>query len=307
MPHFLDLDQLPKNALRRIIDHGHQRKKARGDRLRGAPDDDRPCADHVLAMVFEKVSMRTRLSFDIAMRQLGGSAIIMDAAYAHIAQGESMKDTGRVLSRYVDAIMLRTGDHQRLLDMAASASVPVINGLTQRSHPVQIVADIMAFEEHRGNIQNRKIAWIGDGNNVALSWVHAAAHLGFTLHLACPEQSAAIREALNTAADVRLTSDPEDAAEGADALITDTWASLGDSPAERAAKSQKLTAYRITPALMARGKKDAVFMHCLPVWRGKEVDEDIADGPQSIIFDEAENRIHAQKAILLWVLNMLAL
>ena len=314
MPHFLDLDQLPQNALRNIINEAHQRKKNREknhDRKpQGAPDDDAPCKNYVLAMVFEKASMRTRFSFDMAMRQLGGSAIIMDAATTHIAQGESMADTARVLSRYVDAIMLRAGDHQRLIEMAQYANVPVINGLTQKSHPAQIIADIMTFEEHRGDIQNCKIAWIGDGNNVALSWIHAAAQLGFTLHIATPNK-ADIADTAQTAQKlnphIQITNNPQQAAENADALITDTWVSLSDPKDQSEAKSQSLTPYRITPELMALGKKNAVFMHCLPVWRGKEVDAQIADGPQSIIFDEAENRLHAQKAILLWALDKLAL
>ena len=305
MRHFLDLDKIPPDNLRAIIDEAMRRKKKRAQLNQGACDADQPLKDHLLALVFEKISTRTRISFDIAMRQLGGEAIILDAHSAHLQRGETIADTTRLLSRYVDAIMLRTDNHHNLIDMAAHASVPIINGLTNQSHPCQILAAIMSFEEQRRAIAGCKVAWIGDSNNVACSWIHASAAFGFKLHLACPTQSdycrAAIKAAKAQTADIETSQDPIAAASNADIITTDSWVSLSDDPRNAQAKEAQLAAYQITPDLMALGRADAVFTHCMPAFRGKEVAAEVADGAQSIMFDEAENRLHAQKAILLWV------
>jgi ornithine carbamoyltransferase len=302
--HFLDLDAMEPRTLRRIVDMAHAMKRA-GKRV---PVKLRPdgIADAVLVMIFEKPSTRTRVSFDIAMRQLGGQTIALNHTDLQIGRGEPISDTARVLSRYADAIMIRANKHETLDELAAHASIPVINGLTDKSHPCQIVADIMTFEETQGAIKGRTVAWTGDGNNVAVSWIHAAAHLGFTLRLACPPQFNPEKPVLDWArahgAKIILTDDPEDAVEGADCVVTDTWVSMGQSDAPR--RKQLLGPYAVTESLMKKAAKGAIFMHCLPAYRDHEVAASVIDGPQSVVWDEAENRLHAQKAILAWCLGV---
>ena len=264
----------------------------------------RPLEGKTLAMIFEKPSTRTRVSFDVAMRQLGGETLILTTADSQIGRGETVADTARVLSRYVDAIMIRTDDNEKLDELAEYATVPVINGLTDRSHPCQLMADVMTFEEHKGPIGGRAVAWTGDGNNVATSWIHAATRFDFALRLACPEPLHPSKEALQWAAeqggDVSVTTEATDAVADSDCVVTDVWVSMGDNGAER--RHNLLQPYQVNSALMAKAKPDAVFMHCLPAHRGEEVTADVIDGPQSVVWDEAENRLHAQKGILAWCL-----
>jgi ornithine carbamoyltransferase len=302
--HFLDIDQLDSKLLRRIVDHAHT-MKASG---RKTPVRLRPkgIEDKVLILIFEKPSTRTRVSFDLAMRQLGGGTLALNNTDLQLGRGESIADTARVLSRYGDAIMIRANSHNTLLELARHATIPVINGLTDRSHPCQILADIMTFEEHRGPIQGRTIAWVGDGNNVAASWIQAAVRFGFTLRLACPEElmpeKGLIDAVRKEKADVSVMTDPVKAVRGADCVVTDTWVSMGQTDAAR--RKQTLKPYAVTEALMAKASQDAIFMHCLPAYRGMEVAESVLEGPQSVVFDEAENRLHAQKAVLAWCLGV---
>jgi ornithine carbamoyltransferase len=255
-------------------------------------------------MLFEKPSTRTRVSFDVAMRQLGGETLLLNGGDTQLGRGETIADTARVLSRYVDAIMIRTTDHAKLIELAEYATVPVINGLTDRSHPCQIMADVMTFEEHKGPIRGRRVAWVGDGNNVATSWIHAATQLEFELRIACPPELAPSQEALDWAkakgAKVSLTTDPYEAVDGADCINADTWVSMGDSEKEAAHRHNLLAPYQVNARLMAAAGKDAIFMHCLPAHRGEEMTEEVIDGPASVVFDEAENRLHAQKGVLAW-------
>ncbi|TCD06833.1 ornithine carbamoyltransferase [Erythrobacteraceae bacterium CFH 75059] len=298
----LSLGDLGTAGLREVLTAAAARKRARGDRPRGAPDDDAPLRDHVLGMVFEKSSTRTRVSFDMAMRQLGGAALVLDAATTQLGRGESVADTARVLGRMVDMIMVRTDDHAKLETFARSAAVPVINGLTDLSHPCQIVADLMTLAEHGKALERMTLAWLGDGNNVLHSLLEAAGLLGFGVRVATPANRQPDPRYLALAraggADVRLTLDPREAVEGVDAVFTDTWVSMGqvDDPSSRAA----FEPYRVTSALMRLARPDALFLHCLPAHVGDEVAEDVFEGPQSVVFAEAENRLHAQKAILLW-------
>ena len=302
--HFLDLDAIPADELRRIIDTAHAMKKA-GKRT---PKSLVPkgIKDSVLVMIFEKPSTRTRVSFDVAMRQLGGQSIMLNNTDLQLGRGESIADTARVLSRYIDAIMIRADAHKTLLDLAKWADVPIINGLTDDTHPCQIMADVMTFEEHLGPIKGKTIAWIGDGNNVAASWIHAAQRFEFSLRIACPKQLAPNAKFLdwakNNNADVRVSSDPDKEAQGAHCIVTDTWVSMGQKDAER--RKKILEPYRVDEALMAKAHPKAIFMHCLPAYRGNEVTEAVLEGPQSVIFDEAENRLHAEKAILAWCLGL---
>jgi ornithine carbamoyltransferase len=301
--HFLDISDLDPAALRRMIDNAHAMKKA-GKRVPAAL---RPkgIEDCVLVMIFEKPSTRTRVSFDIAMRQLGGGALSLNHTDLQLGRGESVSDTARVLSRYADAIMIRANSHATLLELAHSGSIPVINGLTDKSHPCQVMADIVTFEERLGAIKGRTVAWVGDGNNVAVSWMHAAAKFGFTLRLACPKSLYPEAEAFDWAkankAAITISEDPEKAVRGADCIVTDTWVSMGQSDAAKRKKT--LAPYAVDAALMRKAAKGAIFMHCLPAYRGHEVSEDVLEGPQSVVFDEAENRLHAQKAILAWCLG----
>jgi ornithine carbamoyltransferase len=297
--HFLDLSAFDAATLRLILDHAAQLKAERKS------GEFRPLlANKKLAMIFEKNSTRTRVSFEVAMMDLGGHALPFNSNELQIGRGETVADTARVLSRYVDAIMLRCHSHDKLLELAKNAGVPVINGLTEYSHPCQIIADILTFEEHVGPIAGKTIAWIGDGNNVAQSWIMAAALFGCKLRLACPPKLNPLPEVVEWAksrgGDIELMTSPEKAVAGADAVITDTWVSMGDVHAE--AQIKMLASYQVNAALMKKASPSAVFLHCLPAHRGEEVTEDVIDGPQSRVFDEAENRLHVQKAILLWCL-----
>ncbi len=302
--HFLDLHQVGAEELRSILDDSAARKAARLGLGKALPDADAPLKGKLLAMIFEKPSTRTRVSFDVGMRQLGGETLFLSANDMQIGRGETIADTARVLSRYVDAIMIRCKGHDMLLEMAEYATVPVINGLTDDSHPCQLMADVMTFEEHRGPIKGRKIAWAGDGNNVATSWIHAAQRFGFSLDLACPEalmpDAETIKWANANGAKVRVTNDPYEAVEDADCVVTDTWVSMSDPEEARTLRHNQLTPFRVDDALMAKAKPDAIFMHDLPAHRGDEATASVMDGPQSVIFDEAENRLHAQKGVLRW-------
>lgn len=304
--HFLNIDEIAAADLRAIIDAAHAMKKA-GKRT---PRDLQPpdISDTVLAMIFEKPSTRTRVSFDVAMRQLGGQTILLNHGDLQLGRGESVADTARVLSRYVDAIMLRANSHASLVEFAEHATIPIINGLTDFSHPCQVMADIMTFEESHGNVAGSRIAWVGDGNNVATSWMHAAALFDFKISIACPGQlrpdKAVIEAARAAGADVEVTDDPKTAVSGADCVVTDTWVSMGQT--DEGYRKQLLGAYAVDKSLMQAAAKDAVFMHCLPAYRGHEVSAEVIDGPQSVVFDEAENRLHAQKAVLAWCLGGLS-
>jgi ornithine carbamoyltransferase len=294
--HFLDLDQFDSAALRRILDLGFAYKNGRRER---------PLAGKTLAMIFEKPSTRTRVSFEVAMRHLGGDTIFLDAADTQLGRGETIADTARVLSRYVDAIMIRTGESKKLEELAEHATVPVINGLTDASHPCQIMADVMTLQEKKGPLAGRIVAWSGDANNVAASWVHAAVRFGFTLRLACPEELAPQQRLIDWAQQqggrIRLTAEPVEAVTDADCVVTDTWISMGAKASVN--RHNMLARYRVDEELMAHAKPDAIFMHCLPVKRGQEVTAGVIDGPQSVVWDEAENRLHAQKGILAWCLG----
>jgi ornithine carbamoyltransferase len=298
--HFLDISELDAKTLRRIINNAHDMKRA-GKRV-PAKLKPKGIEDCVLALIFEKPSTRTRVSFDIAMRQLGGQSLMLSHTDLQLGRGESIADTARVLSRYIDAIMIRADSHATLAELAEHSSIPVINGLTDRTHPCQVMADIMTFEERLGPIKGRTVAWVGDGNNVAVSWMHAAARFSFTLNLACPEElrpeSGALDWAKREKADISISTDPVEAVRGVDCVVTDTWVSMGQTDAPR--RKKLLKPYRVDAELMSKANKNAIFMHCLPAYRGNEVTEDVLEGPQSAIFDEAENRLHAQKAILAW-------
>ncbi|MBX6426208.1 MAG: ornithine carbamoyltransferase [Variibacter sp.] len=300
--HFLDLSEIPAADLRGMIEAGRA-MKAEWKRDRAAAA--KPLAGKTLAMIFDKPSTRTRVSFDLAMRQLGGEALMLTGQEMQLGRGETLADTARVLSRYVDAIMIRILDHEALLELARHATVPVINGLTRLSHPCQVMADVMTFEEHRGPIAGRRVAWTGDCNNVLTSWVHAAARFGFELHIATPPELAPgkrLREWIEqSGAAIVIGHDPEAAVTAADCVVTDTWVSMGDK--ESARRHNLLRPYQVNAQLMAKAKPDAIFMHCLPAHRGEEVTDAVIDGPQSVVFDEAENRLHAQKGILAWCLQ----
>jgi ornithine carbamoyltransferase len=299
--HFLSLQDFSAATLRGILDLAADLKT----RLK-AGDRPRLLEDKTLAMIFERQSTRTRVSFDVGMRQLGGETLMLTGQEMQLAREETLADTARVMSRYVDAIMIRILDHDDLMELAGASTVPVINGLTRRDHPCQVMADIMTFEEHRGPIKGKKIAWVGDSNNVMASWVHATRLFGNTLAIACPEEfgpDQAMRADIKRAgAGVRLTDDPAEATKDADLIITDTWVSMGDTDASE--RRKVLKPYRVDTTLMGRAKSDALFMHCLPAHRGDEVTDEVIDGPQSVVFDEAENRLHVQKAILCWVFGI---
>ena len=292
--HFLDLRDVDASVLRSMLRMAARFKQDR--------HGEKPLAGKTLALIFEKPSTRTRVSFEVAMRQLGGDVVILSADGMQTGRGESVADTARVLSRYVDAIMIRTNDPARLHELAEYATVPVINGLTNASHPCQLMADIMTFEEHRGPIAGQVIAWSGDGNNVACSWIEAAVRFGFTLRIATPDLRRPPQKLVDWAraqgAIIELTDDPEIAVRGARCVVTDTWVSMGDDQGE--SRHNLLAPFRVTAGLMARAASDAIFMHCLPAHRGDEVTADVIDGPQSVVFDGAENRLHAQKGVLAW-------
>jgi ornithine carbamoyltransferase len=307
MKHFLDLGDAGGDAIAAMINDAIDRKAARSGLPKGAPDADAPLSGRVLALVFEKNSTRTRVSFDIAMRQLGGSLLILDSASSQLGRGESIADTARVLSRMVDGIMLRTDDHAKIEEMARHASVPVINGLTDRSHPCQIVADLLTVIEHGKALPGLEVAWFGDGNNVLHSILEAAGLMKFNVRVATPAgyepDAAFVDMARAGGATVTLTQDAAAAARGADVIVTDTWISMGQAHAE--AKLAAMAPYQVNADLMALAKPDAVFLHCLPAHVGEEVTEDVFESPQSVVFDEAENRIHAQKSVLLWAFGLL--
>jgi len=298
--HFLDIDRFDGDTLQGILKLGHDLKERRR-----AADAPKPLDGKTLVMIFEKPSTRTWVSFQVGMQELGGHTVLLTDEQSQLGRGETVADTARVLSRYADAIMIRTDDPAKLAELEEYASVPVINGLTDSSHPCQIMADIMTFEEHRGSIKGRTVAWTGDGNNVVASWVHAAARFGFEMRVATPDElkpsQALIDWASGQGAKVVLTEDPSEAATGADLIVTDTWVSMGDKDA--GTRHNMLTPYRVDDALMAKADKDALFMHCLPAHRGEEVMDSVIDGPQSVVWDEAENRLHVQKAILAWCLS----
>ncbi|MGU3540927.1 ornithine carbamoyltransferase [Methylobacterium sp. A54F] len=300
--HFLDLKDFSGPELRRVLDTAAAIK---GRRRKGEPAAERPLAGRFLAMVFDRPSTRTRVSFDVAMRELGGETLMLTGSEMQLGRGETIGDTARVLSRFVDAIMIRILDHGQMLELAENATVPVINALTKVSHPCQIMADVMTFEEHRGPIRGRTVAWSGDGNNVLASWVHAAARLDFTLNVAAPPELAMPASLVDWAraegARVNVTEDPFEAVDGADAVVTDCWVSMGDDDDHH--RHNLLGPYQVNARLMGAAGKDAIFMHCLPAHRGEEVTAEVMDGPQSVVFDEAENRLHAQKGILAWCLH----
>jgi ornithine carbamoyltransferase len=297
--HFLELKDVAAEELRRIVELGASLK--RGERVNGTTQ---PLDGRALAMIFEKPSTRTRVSFEIAMKQLGGTVVVLTPNEMQIGRGETIADTARVLSRYVDVIMMRTNENKKLAELATHAEVPVINGLTDHSHPCQLMADIMTFEEHRGDIAGKRIAWCGDGNNMARSWIEAAARFDFEMRLACPPELPPPQDAIDWAtgegAKILSTNDPEEAVDGVDCVVTDTWVSMGDTEAEK--RHNLLAPYKVDNRLMARANKDAIFMHCLPAHRDEEVTAEVMDGPQSVVWDEAENRLHAQKGILAWCL-----
>jgi len=298
--HFLDIDRFDAATLREILSRGNAGKSAWKSGVA-----EKPLTGKTLVMIFEKPSTRTRVSFQIGMQQLGGMVVTMSDGDSQLGRGETVADTARVLSRYADAIMIRTDDPQKLNDLAEYGSVPVINGLTDASHPCQIMADIMTYEEHRGSISGKIVAWSGDGNNVSRSWIHAAAKLQFKLRLGCPTSlkpdPQAVAWARGQGAEIELSNSAEEAVANADLVVADTWISMGDE--NSVSRRQILYPYQVNEALMAQAKSDALFMHCLPAHRGEEVTGTVIDGPRSVIWDEAENRLHVQKAILSWCLN----
>ncbi len=307
MRHFLDLNRTPAEELRAMLASASAMKAARRDLPKGTPDPEQPLTGRMVALIFEKPSTRTRVSFDVGTRQLGGETMVLTGSEMQLGHGETIADTARVLSRYVDLIMIRTFDEATLLELAEHATVPVINGLTNASHPCQIMADVLTYEEHRGAIAGRKVVWSGDGNNVCASWIHAAGQFGFDLTFTGPENLDPDRKAVAFArgkgAQVEIERDPFRAVEGADLVITDTWISMHDAQSARERRHNQLRPYQVNEALMARAKPDALFMHCLPAHRGEEATSGVMDGPHSVVFDEAENRLHAQKAILRWCLR----
>ena len=300
MTHFLDIHQTSPADLRQMLDEAARMKTARKGLPKGTPDAEQPLAGHMVALIFEKPSTRTRVSFDVGVRQMGGQTMVLSGADMQLGHGETIADTARVMSRYVDLIMIRTFEEQTLLEMAEHASVPVINGLTNRTHPCQIMADIQTFEEHRGPIKGRKVVWSGDGNNVFASFAHAAKQFDFDLVFTGPEPLDPER-----ALDGLYTTerDPQKAVEGADLVVTDTWVSMHDPQSARERRHNQLRGYQVNDALMALAKPDALFMHCLPAHRDDEATSSVMDGPHSVIFDEAENRLHAQKAVMRWCLG----
>ncbi|MBU2962691.1 ornithine carbamoyltransferase [Citreicella sp. C3M06] len=304
MKHFLDIHKTDKTDLRAIIDTAKQIKNTRKGRPQAALDDDLPLKDRMVALIFEKPSTRTRVSFDVGVRQMGGQTMVLSGSDMQLGHGETIADTARVLSRFVDMIMIRTFDESVLEEMAEYASVPVINGLTDRTHPCQIMADILTFEEHRGPIAGKKVVWCGDGNNVCASFLHAAGQFGFDLTFTGPVQLDPEMEfvglARSAGSTITIERDAFKAVEGADLIVADTWVSMHDAQSARERRHNMLRPYQVNEALMEAAGKDALFMHCLPAHRGEEVTSEVMDGAQSVIWDEAENRLHAQKAIMRW-------
>ncbi|MBN7784659.1 ornithine carbamoyltransferase [Ponticoccus gilvus] len=308
MNNFLDIHKTDKADLRGIIDTARAMKDARQGRPRGAPDDTRPLDGRMVALIFEKPSTRTRVSFDVGVRQMGGQTMVLSGSEMQLGHGETIADTARVLSRYVDMIMIRTFDESVIEEMAEYASVPVINGLTDRTHPCQIMADVLTFEEHRGPIAGKKVVWCGDGNNVCASFLHAAGQFGFDLTFSGPVQLDPEPEFVGWArgqgSTVTIERDPKKAVEGADLIVADTWVSMHDAQSAKERRHNMLRPYQVNAELMAAAKPDALFMHCLPAHREEEVTSQVMDGPNSVIWDEAENRLHAQKAIMRWCLGV---
>ena len=300
MNHFLDIHHTPQSDLRGIIDNAIAIKNARAGQPRGALDADQPLKDHMVALIFEKPSTRTRVSFDVGVRQMGGQTMVLSGTDMQLGHGETIADTARVLSRYVDLIMIRTFEEATLLEMAEYASVPVINGLTNRTHPCQIMADVMTFEEHRGPIKGKKVVWSGDGNNVFASFAHAAKQFDFDLTFTGPPT---LDPEPALAGLYTIERDPNKAVEGADLVVTDTWVSMHDPQSARERRHNQLRGYQVNDALMAQAKPQSLFMHCLPAHRDDEATSSVMDGPHSVIFDEAENRLHAQKAIMRYCLG----
>ena len=304
--HFLSLSDAGAEGIAAILGEAMERKERRAGWAKGRVDADAPLAGHTLAMIFEKSSTRTRVSFDMAMRQLGGSSLVLEGASSQLGRGEPIADTARVLSRYVDAIMIRTDDHAKVEQLAEYASVPVINGLTDLSHPCQILADMQTVIERRARLAGTRWAWVGDGNNVCNSLIEAAALMQFGLVVATPqgfEPDLAMQALASTRDEIFFTTDPAEAVAGSEVVVTDTWTSMGHQDEER--RRIAFAAYQVDDAMMARAAPDATFLHCLPAHRGEEVSDAVIDGPQSAVWDEAENRLHAQKALLLWSLGKL--
>lgn len=297
--HFLDIDKFDEATLRSMLDAGNAFRK---DGSRGG---ERPLDGKLLALIFEKPSTRTRVSFDAGMKQLGGDVVVLTPSETQLGRGETIADTARVLSGYVDAIMIRTTAEEKLLELAEYASVPVINGLTDRTHPCQLMADVMTYEQHRGSIRGKTIAWSGDGNNMATSWIHTAVRFGFNLNLAVPKELPVPQDVIDWAnangGNVQVFHEPEPAVDGVDCIVTDVWVSMGDADAP--VRHNLLQPFQVNKRLMEIADKDAIFMHCLPAHRGEEVTADVIDGPQSVVWDEAENRMHAQKGILAWCMG----
>ena len=308
MNHFLDIHKTDATDLRNIIDNAAAMKQARNGRPKGAPDDDQPLAGHMVALIFEKPSTRTRVSFDVGVRQMGGQTMVLSGSDMQLGHGETIADTARVMSRYVDLIMIRTFDESVLQEMAEYADVPVINGLTDRTHPCQIMADVMTYEEHRGPIKGKKVVWAGDGNNVCSSFLHAAGQFGFDMTFTGPAQLDPEEEFVGLArkagSTITIERDAAKAVEGADLVVTDTWVSMHDSQSSKERRHNMLRPYQVNAELMKHAKDDALFMHCLPAHREEEVTSPVMDGPHSVVFDEAENRLHAQKAIMRWCLGV---
>jgi ornithine carbamoyltransferase len=308
MKHFLDINATDPADLRSMLDEAHRIKAARKDAAKGVADDEQALAGKVVALIFEKPSTRTRVSFDVGVRQMGGETLVLSGSEMQLGHGESIPDTARVLSRYVDLIMIRTFEESALQELAEFATVPVINGLTNRTHPCQIMADILTYEEHRGPITGKKVVWAGDGNNVCASFIHAAGQLGFDLTFTGPERLDPDREFVEEArakgSKIEIERDPHAAIAGADLVVTDTWVSMHDAPSTRERRHNLLRSYQVDDRLMAEAGEGALFMHCLPAHRNEEVTNSVMDGPQSVVFDEAENRLHAQKAIMRWCLGL---
>ena len=308
MNHFLDIHKTDPAALKAMISQARDMKGARDGRPKGAPDDAQPLKDRMVALIFEKPSTRTRVSFDVGVRQMGGQTMVLSGQDMQLGHGETIADTARVLSRYVDMIMIRTFDETVLLELAEYADVPVINGLTDRTHPCQIMADVMTYEEHRGPIAGKKVVWCGDGNNVCASFLHAAGQFGFDLTFAGPMQLEPEPEFIGLAREngskVIIERDAAKAVADADLVVADTWVSMHDSQSNRERRHNMLRPYQVNEALMAHARPDALFMHCLPAHRDEEVTSAVMDGPHSVVFDEAENRLHAQKAVMRWCLGV---
>ncbi|MBG1232846.1 ornithine carbamoyltransferase [Aestuariivirga litoralis] len=303
MSHFLDLKDFSKPQLRSILTEANSRKKARAKLFKGEPDADKPLKGKAIALIFERPSTRTRFSFEMGIRQLGGEVFTVSGAEMQLGRGETIADTARVVSRYVDAVMIRAKAHHTLLEFADAATIPVVNGLTNATHPCQVMADVLTLEERKGSIEKTRSAWVGDGNNVCASWIEAVGILGGALRIASPKELMPNPEFLNWAkqkqADIEVTHSAQEAVKGADNVITDCWLSMHDADEEKARRNQLLRPYQVNEALMKHAAKDALFMHCLPAHRNEEVTDAVFDGPASVVFDEAENRVHAQKAILL--------